>query len=208
MASQNLVQPLPASSPAPVVIHVSDRTELKNALSTAQGGETIVLADGDYGGITISQQYASMVTLVSENTHGARLTGLTVSNAENVTIDGLLLDFVATPGANERQSFFSIVGSRNIEMRNNLLDGDEMDNPSDPGHGYPAGRGLRVNGSQNVLIEDNEIRTFWKAMNTSNNDGLIIRGNEIHDIRSDGLNIITSENVLVEGNHIHDFRHI
>ena len=195
----------PAGGTAPVTIRVSDAAGLSAALAGATGGETILLADGDYGAMTLSGQFGTAVTIRAETPLGARFTGLSIASSSGMVLDGLLLDYVAAPGAPSFNNRFNITDSSGITLRNSLLDGDRMDDPTDPGHGYPTGRGLRVTGSDSVVIEDNTIRGFWKALNIGTSTDVVVRGNDIHDIRSDGINLSAVDTVLIENNHIHDF---
>ncbi|WP_434052578.1 MAG: right-handed parallel beta-helix repeat-containing protein [Roseibium sp.] len=71
-------------------IVVSNSSELKNALSNASGGETIVLKDGYYGDLYISnEKYNSTVTIVAENTLGADFGNINITNGENISIQGV-----------------------------------------------------------------------------------------------------------------------
>ncbi|WP_434055988.1 MAG: right-handed parallel beta-helix repeat-containing protein [Roseibium sp.] len=71
-------------------IAVSNSSELKNALSNASGGETIVLKDGYYGDLYISnEKYNSTVTIVAENTLGADFGKINITNGENISIQGV-----------------------------------------------------------------------------------------------------------------------
>lgn len=187
-------------------LRVSNASELTAALAAAQGGDTILLADGDYGNITLSQHFDTAVTIVADTPHGARFTGLHVAGAQNVTLDGLFLDDDFEDGDSLWNTQFSVTDSTGITLRNSLFEGDDLDSPGAPGDGYPTGRGFWIGRSDDVLIENNEFRTFWKALNVGKSTDVVIRGNDFHDIRSDGLNIVEAENVLVENNHFHDFR--
>lgn len=205
-SGQPAAGPAIANPPASAVIRVSDAAGLTAALKAATGGETILLADGDYGAMTLSNRFAQTVTLQSETPQGARFTALTVQSAAQMTFDGLLLDYVATPGSPaSANSRFDITASSGITFRNSLFDGDVMDCPGDPADGYPVGRGLMVTQSDGILIENNEFRSFWKGLNLGNTTNAVVRGNEIHDMRSDGINLSAVDGVVVEGNYIHDF---
>ena len=71
-------------------ITVSNSSELKSALSNASGGETIVLKNGYYGDLTISNEnYNSSVNIVAENNLGADFGKVTVTKSSNISFDGL-----------------------------------------------------------------------------------------------------------------------
>ncbi len=188
------------------VIHVHDGESLRAALDAATGQETILLADGDYGNIKITQEFDAPVTLLAETLHGARFTGFEINHAKNIVLDGLHLENVPVAGSTKVNAApFVIESSTEIVVRNTLFEGGDMD-AQGSGNGFPVGRGLRVVRSDDVLLEDNVMETFWKALAISRSTDVVVRGNEIHDIRSDGINITRSDGVLIEANHIHDFR--
>lgn len=77
-------------------ITVSTQKELLAALKTAQGGETILLEDGDYGSVFLSRLYQkslgtydSPVTIKSINPQGATFSSIEMRYAQNVNIDGI-----------------------------------------------------------------------------------------------------------------------
>lgn len=191
---------------SPDTITVRDAAGLKSALAAAQGGETIVLQDGDYGTMALSGSFGAEVMLVSENLHGARFTGLKISGSSHLTLDGLHLDYVAGQNNTHYASPFKINTSSHITLRNSLIDGDDMLKAADAGTGYPTGRGLIVGKSQDIVIENNEVRTFWKGIGVGTSSNVTLRGNDIHDMRSDGINVAASNGVVIEANQIHDFR--
>ena len=69
---------------------------LRAALSRARGGETILLADGDYGPlrlpITDPDQYARPVTIAAAHPQGARLGAIQVNGGNNLTFRDLAVD--------------------------------------------------------------------------------------------------------------------
>ena len=76
------------------VIHVSDTEGLLAALKTAAGGDSIVLADGDYGSLNLKGRYGpnvlpydSPVTITSATPGGARFDTVTIRDAQNLTFD-------------------------------------------------------------------------------------------------------------------------
>ena len=73
------------------------------------------------------------------------------------------------------------------------------------GNGYGTGYGFHVKNSEFVTLENSEIFNFKMASVLQGNDNLIIKDNDIHSIRSDGLHISGANDMLIEGNHIHDF---
>ena len=186
-------------------IRVSTRAELSDALETAQGGETIILADGDYEKLKVTQEFDTAVTIRAAG-NDARVSALEVEGAAGVTLDGLIFDYVHDARNSTGHRDFTIMESQDIVIRNALFNGDDLSEGSTEDVGYPAGKALSIGRSANITVESSEVKGFWKGINFGNSTGITLRDNEIHDMRSDGINIVDSTAVLIEGNHIHDFR--
>jgi hypothetical protein len=92
-------------------VNVSNSSQLSSALSSAQPGDHIVLADGTYGGFSVSRNGASgrPIVIRAANVLGARITG-------NVNLSG---DFVWLIGIESTGSQYavSITGSDNRVSR-------------------------------------------------------------------------------------------
>lgn len=96
-------------------IRVTTQAELLSALKTATGGDTLLLADGDYGQITLKNTFGSPVTIKAENDQGATFTKLSLSGASNLSFDGLHLD-----GGFNASNFSSNISLTNIDSENVL----------------------------------------------------------------------------------------
>lgn len=73
-------------------LRVKNQSELLSALKTATGGDTILLADGDYGEVTLKNTYKSAVTIKAEHEGKASFDKISLTGASNLTFDGLHLD--------------------------------------------------------------------------------------------------------------------
>ena len=190
-------------------INVSNAAELDAALHAAGGGETIVLAGGDYGtlsmgGRDLPGRYEAEVTLVSADAGDpARFEGMHLRGVSNLTLDALLFDYEHAPGHETYHRPFRM-GGENLTVRNSTFDGDVARGTGDAGEGYPTGFALDVSG-RGIVLENNAFGNFWKGAAASGQD-IVVRGNEFHTMRSDGLNVSNADGVLIEGNHFHDFR--
>lgn len=200
---------LTTQAPAPAdagVVYVSDAAELADALASATGGETIMLAAGDYGTLAITGDYGAGITLRAEDPGTVRVTRLDVDNAAGVALEGFFFDYDYAEGDPNFRTYFTVSESQDIVLRDCLFEGDDMEGTGTAGDGYPAGRGLKISSSTDVLIEGCEITNFWKGLGVGGSENVVIRGSDFHDIRSDGINITSSDGVLIEDNYIHDFR--
>lgn len=150
------------ASAAPL-IDVSDAASLMAALNAATGGEIIRLAAGSYSGLSLNDFHVA-VTLVGDPGAPAILTGLDLNNVDGVTLDGLTFDYVYQIGSATWANFASVQNSRNITIRNVVFDGDVASGTGTDADGAGTGRALRIAGSDNVVIENSELRDFWKGV--------------------------------------------
>ena len=189
------------------IINVTNTTELYAALSSAQGGERIELAGGDYGSLDIrGMTFPSDVTIVSADPENpAIVSALTVRDASHLVFDGILFDYVAGPDATDWSKPFYVENSAYITIRNSVFDGDEV--PSETGSGdFGTAYGLYITGSDNVVVENNEFFEFNRGLVVYSSTNLTVSANDIHTLSSDGMNFVSVDGVLIEGNWIHDFK--
>jgi Ca2+-binding RTX toxin-like protein len=187
-------------------IRVTNNAELSAALAGAQGGETIVLAAGNYTATIQGRSYASEVRLVSEDPgRPASFTYLDVTGSRNLSFESLRMDFRAAPGNPSYDNDFSVSGSRDIAFRGCVFDGALASGLGPAQDGYPTGYGLEVQGCNGITIEGCEFFDFLRGAQFVNSQNLILRGNEVHRMRADGLNLANVDGVVIEYNVFRDF---
>ncbi|MBA2921092.1 lyase, partial [Sphingomonas sp. MAH-20] len=73
------------------IFNVATAAELSSAIAGAAGGDRIVVADGNYGKLSIfNRSFDSTVTIVAANPGaGAHFDGLTITGSKNVSLVGL-----------------------------------------------------------------------------------------------------------------------
>lgn len=194
--------PISAGSSGPV-LHVSDAAGLKAALAAATGGETIQLAAGAYGRLTLTDVHVP-VTLKSDPGAPAVLSGLDLSNVDGLTLDGLVFDYVHTPGSVTWTELVAVQNTRDLTIRNAVFDGDVASGTGTAADGSGAGRALRVSYSDRILVETSEVHTFWKGILFDTCADVVLRGNDLHGMRSDTLSLAEVNGILIEDNHFHD----
>ncbi|MEL7258982.1 MAG: right-handed parallel beta-helix repeat-containing protein, partial [Pseudomonadota bacterium] len=189
------------------IFNVSNSSQLMSALNQASGGDEIRLASGDYGELNLRNvNFSSEVTITSANPGSmASFSKLRMDDASNVTFDAIKFDYDYSNGDNTNISKFRIEDSSNIKILNSVFDGDTLSGSGTSGDGAGYGRGLHVVGSEGVDIINTEFHSWWKALNIGTSTDVNVIGNNIHAIRSDGINIGRSHDVLIENNYIHDF---
>ena len=192
-------------------IAVRTAGELQAALKAAKGGETILLAEGDYGSLTmgkwspIEARYASEVTVASADPDKpAKITEMLLREVSNVTFDGINFDYTFKAGQPTWHAAFKVHDSEGVTIRNSVFDGDVASGMGGADDGFATGQGLAIWG-QDLTVENNEFREFWTALGVGGKD-VTVRGNDIHSIRSDGMRVVNVQGVVIEDNHIHDFK--
>ena len=198
---------------ANTVINVSNANELHNALASATGGETILLAGGNYGDLYLgpsssySVKFPSNVTIKSVDPNApASFSTLNMDYASNLTFDGVKFDYTFKPGDVYFYRPFDIMGSSNITIKNSVFDGDVAQGVSAVDDGFGFAMGLSLKGSSGVVLENNEFSTFHRGMVVHQSNNVTIRNNDVHSMRSDGMNFAEVQQVTIEDNYIHDFR--
>ncbi|WP_170553976.1 right-handed parallel beta-helix repeat-containing protein, partial [Ruegeria atlantica] len=186
-------------------ITVTSAAELNQALSQATGGETILLAAGDYGALNLGAKYASSVTIKSADANApATISSMNLNGASNIAFEEINFDYTF---GGEAKSYkpFQIHNSSNITIDNSTFSGDLASGVSATDDGYGWGMGLLVRTSSDVTISNSEFFDWLKGMNIGSSSNVTVSGNDIHSIRSDGMYLDGNQGVVVEGNYIHDF---
>ena len=188
--------PLPAASSAQV-INVSTAAELQSALNGATGGETIVLADGNYGGLTISgKNYASYVILQSENALGAKFTGITFSNSSYVRFDGI---WTERPVSQPPSNLISVNGSHHFEYFNGKISSVRT---YDTSHAV-----LFDAASRDSSIHNTEITRVRSGIGMLGGSNFSFTNIHLHHFTESGFRTGlggTTDGVLIQNSHIHD----
>lgn len=197
-----------------VIYSVSTAEELMNALASASGGDTIELAGGDYGDLTLIDgktgfdvTFDTEVTIRSADaTQPASFSGLDLRGVSNLTFDGLVFDYVFSAADPISIRPFQVgYGSSNITIKNSIFDGDVASGISEIDDGYGYGVGLAVSNASNVSVEGNEFFDWHRGAIYTQTKNLSVTDNEVYAIRSDGFDFVEVNSVLIEGNYIHDF---
>lgn len=186
-------------------IVVASAEELQTALATAPDGSTIRLMAGNYGKLELSG-FSKDLTLVADRDAPAVLESIRLTEVQGLTFDGLVFDYTPHPNHNLAHALFSISRSQDVTIRNALFDGGDVTGTGTVADGYGAGTGLSIGSSEGITLETSEIRGFWKGLRMGNNDDVVLRGNDFHDLRSDAITMGGMRNTRIENNHFHDLR--
>ncbi|NVO25220.1 right-handed parallel beta-helix repeat-containing protein [Donghicola mangrovi] len=194
-------------------IQVTGREQLLSALTAAKGGEVISLSPGSYGeldlftGGPVPPSFAQTVTLKSADpSKPAVITGLKLTGAQNLTFQGLIFDYTYRPKDDPGQIRpFQVNDSKDVRFNQVVFDGDTARGFSPEDNGFPAGLGLSLRNVTRLTLENSEIRNFYRGLVVGEATDTVIRRNDLHDLRSDGMNFVKVTGLLVEANVIRDF---
>ena len=188
----------------PVTIEVSSAAALSAALNGATGGETILLAAGDYGELRINGLNTSGITIRSADADNpAEFSNVVIYNASNITVREVLVDYAPPPTAAAWERAVDIRNSSNIAFESVEIDG-ALATATGNGNvaGYATGIGFAAQDSEDIRLVDSEVHTFDFGVRIFDVDGLEILGNEVHHTRRSPLGF-EGRDVVVDGNHLH-----
>lgn len=162
-------------------IMVSNDAELADALANATGGETIVLRDGKYGKIELTDSFDTPVTLRAENPHGAEVAEIRVDGGSGLTVQGLTIPegVYAINGASHVTVTHSNIGelfylknASHITISDNDIDAGKM--------------GLIINSTQHFVVTNNYIHDAVEDLMrvTSNSYDGLIANNIVYDLHT------------------------
>lgn len=196
--------------------NVSSAAQLAAALASAHAGDTILLAGGNYGDVTISKvSFSSQVTIESADpSNPAVFRSLAVSSSHFLTFQDVEVHYTPTSTTIASDSAVKITNCSDIILLHSDLQGglsvngvpqtaSALDSTQDV-IGMPAARAMTISGSSNIQILSNEIATFDRGIVLSNVTGLNISGNEIHDLRRTPIDGGNVSQTLIADNYIHD----
>jgi hypothetical protein len=191
------------------VIPVADAAALATALDRVAPGDILVLGAGDFGALALrglAGTVAAPITLRSADpAQPGRLSGLDLREVAHLRFEGLVFDYSFAPGDPPHLRPFAIQNATGILFDRNLFDGDRAQGVSPTDDGFPTAFGLSVRSCTDVVITQNEVRGFYRGLVIGGSDDLLVSGNDLHDIRMDGMNFAQVSGVVIAQNHIHDF---
>jgi hypothetical protein len=178
------------------VIDVSTAAQLTAALASAQGGDTIRLAGGNYGNVSLQNlRPSSTVTLVSADLDNpAHFDTLAVRTSQNFTFRGLDIGRALAAGEPDHTQLTLVRESSTIVFDGNYIHG------SLDGDAQNDGFGLFVDGVTGLTVTNNTFQQLTRGAVVSTVTNLYIANNRFLDLRSDAIDTDDSRNVLIEGN--------
>jgi carbon monoxide dehydrogenase subunit G len=196
------------------ILTASNAATLVAVLSTAKAGDTIYLAAGNYGDVTLSRlNFASDVKITSANSSDpAVFRSLNLSSVSHIALDNIAIDLNPDAKTVSTTTGLRIYQSSSVTLSNSTLVGGEAVNgvPQDTPAGeldstgnvlgLPTGRGIVVNNSTGIKIVNNDISEFHKGITLGGVDGVEISGNSLNDLRTTPISGGGLNNVVVANN--------
>lgn len=208
----SLICGLPTALPAQTVVDVASPDALAAALDAAAAGSVLALAAGDYGALLLNDKggdAGAPITLRSADPASpATFSSMDLRGVSHLVLDGLTFDYTFSPEDKSNLRMFQMSGGTDITIKDSLFDGDLAVGVSAEDDGYPTGFGLSVRGMTGVTLQDNEIRDFFRGLVISESSDVVVKGNDVHSIRMDGMNFAEVQTALIEGNQIRDFKRV
>lgn len=181
-------------------------TELVAAI--AKGGQ-ITVPPGNYGDIVIKNP-------VALSGQGASFRTIQVVNTQDVDLSGL--EITLTPDAKtvSNTAAVRVAACKNVKISklrirggNSIIgvaaDSDpNLPRPGDNVIGWPTGRGVSVENSQNVSVTENDIASFHKGVVLSNSPDCTVRKNKIRKTRTTPISGGGNVNCIVDKNDVGD----
>lgn len=168
------------------------------ALGSAKGGDTILLKAGDYSGLStkyLSLNFTTPVTITSADpSHQATFTTFLLNKVNGLTFSNV--EFKVAVGKYD----FGVTNSSNIHFDNVYFHGS-LDNDSSNDQS-----GIGFQNSTNISITNSEFEQLNRAVSVSSSKNFKFAGNDLHDLRSDGIDLAQVSNVEISGNSFKNFR--
>lgn len=182
-------------------ITITGAAQLTAALNAARGGEVFNLAPGNYGTLNIrNRAFASAITIRSADPSRPATFGRTQLN----TVSGVNFSGVtfanplsgATPLWTPAVQLYS---SARINFSGVTVRGSMDGNAANDGHG------IGVRGSTGISISNSTFTQLNRAITLNTSQGILVSGNTVSNVRSEGVNLAQVQNVRIIGNSFSNF---
>lgn len=174
---------------------VTSTAELVSAALSAEGGELILLASGNYGNTTINGAVpTSTVTIAEAPGATATFNQLTVKFSDNLSFDGFEIGHTSYTDSNEYALF--LWNADDVQLRNMSIHG------SLDGNSWNDARGIRLLNSTGILIDSSTITDVKNGLALEKSSNVVF-SNNVMSIMREGMQIAQGNHVLIDHNTIH-----
>lgn len=192
-------------------IYVSSSEDLYAALANAKAGQHIYLEAGEYEeialwyglGIDLDLQGVTISSATPDDP--AVIHAFEAKGVSNLTITDVVFDYDYGAGHPVYKRPFEFIDCTNITLGQVTIDGDVAADLSPEANGYGSGIGLSVRGCDGFTLANSTMAGFMIGASFGNSTAVQVTGNDISEMRVDGLTFTKMQDVLIAGNTIHDF---
>lgn len=180
-----------AVHPAMAAVVNATPATLNSAIATARAGDTIVLADGDYGVFTLFDRAFSDPLKIAARGTGAKFSGMDLRRVQGLTLTGL--EFAAECGSGKNPVVAA--GSRNLRFDRLRIHGDQN-----------CWSGMLIRESSEVAVTNSEFRSVVVGLSRLHTSNFTATGNRFRGMFSDGINGGCGSNIVISRNDFADFQ--
>jgi hypothetical protein len=178
-------------------ITVSNSAEVRSALASAKGGETLLLKPGVYSGLAFNDLTFAMPVTLTSSEPGARaqVTDFIVRASGGLTFRNLDLHANVYPGL----SAFAVFNSHDITFDNDSIHGSMDGDPQNDQDG------IGFLNSRNIAVTNCEFQELGIGFQSGSGTNVLLSGNYMHNLRVDAMELADNHNVRILNNFFSDF---
>jgi len=181
------------------IFNVSSDAEIVTALSNAVGGDTISVATGSYGQVTVSGQgySGSYVTLTSaDGNRGAEIAAMSITTSSYFAVDGVkVIGSGQTGGHKIYMNDVDFIKINDCEIAG-TIDSNLTD--------FRGIYGDNNGGLRDIIISNNDIHHCNGGIWLYQTDGLLLSNNDVNYTGDDALKFSTLNDYIIELNRFYD----
>jgi hypothetical protein len=176
---------------------VKNAAELVKAAKTARSGDTILLASGEYGAVSLANlNTGGNVTIKSANVHApASFYSLNLTRDTGFTFQDIAVNHGLKNGEALWSSAINLNGSSNISIIHSDINGSVDGNASNDAYG------IMSNNSDHITVLNSTFEELKVGMVMAHSSDVIFAGNTITTSR-EGVDIGDSHGVLIDRNYV------
>jgi len=191
-------------------IAIDGAADLEKRLKAARGGEVFELAPGDYDRLDVSGagQDACRRPIVlrpRDRADPPRFRRMEFEDTCGFVLDGLVFDYAYRDGHPHHARLVRFRRCTDITLTDCVFSGDVVRGTDTPANGYPTAYALTIGGCRNIRVEGCCLSHFMRGIIVSGSSGVVVQGNDLGRLRSDGINIVAVQDLQIVDNYLHDF---
>jgi len=190
--------------------------DLSAALKASAPNAVILVPPGDYGDVSVQgvDRSASPVTIKPQDpANPPTFRTVALNGCAGLTIEDLRVRFTPVVGTAPHTPVVYINRCKDIRLiRTDVQGGSAVDGsppdidvnaPRAPNIlGYPTGRGLQIEASSNIVVDQANVRTFANGVLLYQSTGVTLRNVDVSDVRFHHIAGATCSDITIERPHL------